>query len=201
MLIFASWYSDIKMQNDKEILGLLEKDITRGMDSLFNRYYRPLVVFAHSYLNDLAEAEDVVQEQMVKLWTCHAFDRVAADALGTFLFTVAKNACINRLEKKQLPLTSLDLPHFRIAQEEAGKMDDTAARIVFEALQKLPEKTRWVVECVMLEDKMYKEAASELGVSVNTVKTLLKQGMKVLKVELKDKQEYLLFLYIRARLN
>lgn len=57
------------------------------------------------------------------------------------------------------------------------------------------------MECVMLEDKMYKEAASELGVSVNTVKTLLKQGMKVLKVELKDKQEYLLFLYIRARLN
>lgn len=189
------------MQNDREILELLEKDTDKGMDHLFNRYYRPLVVFAHVYLNDMAEAEDTVQEQMVKLWTRRAFESVTADALGSFLFTVVKNACINHLEKKQLPLTSLDMPHFRIAQEEAGKMDDTAVRIVFEALQKLPEKTRRVVECVMLEDKMYKEAANELGVSVNTVKTLLKQGMKVLKSELKDKQEYLLLLYIRARLN
>ena len=189
------------MQNDKEILGLLKTDTDRGMDGLYDRYYKPLVVFAYAYLNDCAETEDLVQEQLVKLWSRRAFDLVTAGASGYFLFTVVKNACINRLEKKQLPLTSLDLPHFKIAQEEAERMDDTAARIVAEALQKIPEKTRRVVECVMLEDKMYKEAAGELGVSVNTIKTLLKQGMKILKEELKDKQDYLLLLYMCAKLQ
>lgn len=189
------------MQNDKEILGLLKTDTDRGMDSLFDRYYKPLVVFAYAYLNDWAETEDLVQEQLVKLWSRQAFDQVTAEALGSFLFTVVKNACINRLEKKPLPLTSLELPHFKIAQEEAERMDDAVARIVAEALQKLPEKTRRVVECVMLEDKMYKEAAEELGVSVNTIKTLLKQGMKILNEELKDKQDYLLLLYMRVKLQ
>ena len=57
------------MQNDKEILGLLKTDTDRGMDSLFDRYYKPLVVFAYAYLNDWAETEDLVQEQLVKLWS------------------------------------------------------------------------------------------------------------------------------------
>lgn len=46
------------MQNDKEILGLLKTDTDRGMDSLFDRYYKPLVVFAYAYLNDWAETDD-----------------------------------------------------------------------------------------------------------------------------------------------
>lgn len=183
------------MVRDHEILNMLNAGKEQGMESLFERYYRPLVVFADSYLHDLHEAEDLVQDQMVKLWTKRAFENVAAEALSTFLFTVIKNACINWAEKKKLPLMSLEMPHFQIAWEEAEQMDDSAVRLIREAMQKLPEKTRRVVECVMLQEKMYKEAADELGVSINTVKTLLKQGMKELRESLKDKQDYLLFLY------
>ena len=71
------------------------------MDALFERYYRPLVVFAESYLHDLQSAEDLVQEQMVKLWSKQTFAGIVPEALGTFLFTVVKNACINWLEKKR----------------------------------------------------------------------------------------------------
>ena len=89
------------------------------MDALFERYYRPLVVFAESYLHDLQSAEDLVQEQMVKLWSKQTFAGIVPEALGTFLFTVVKNACINWLEKKRLPVKSLDLLHYQIALEEA----------------------------------------------------------------------------------
>lgn len=64
------------------------------------------------------------------------------------------------------------------------------------ALEKLPDKTRLVVTVVMLQEKMYKEAAEELGVSVNTVKTLLKQGMRELRELLKDKQELIFYFYL-----
>ena len=67
--------------------------------------------------------------------------------------------------------------------------------MVRKALDSLPEKTRGVVECVMLRGRMYKEAAEELGVSLNTVKTLLKIGLKELRVLLKE-QRGMIFLFI-----
>lgn len=133
------------------------------MDALFERYYRPLVVFAESYLHDLQSAEDLVQEQMVKLWSKQTFAGIVPEALGTFLFTVVKNACINWLEKKRLPVKSLDLLHYQIALEEAERLDDSAVELIRGALEKLPDKTRLVVTVVMLQEKMYKEAAEELG--------------------------------------
>lgn len=185
------------MLQDCEILKSLRAGQEKGMEDLFARYYRPLVVFADCYLHDLQESEDLVQEQMVKLWTQHAFEPVAAGAFSSFLFTVVKNACINWLEKRRLAVTSLESTHFQIALEEAEHIDEASVRLLAEAVGRLPEKTRLVVECVMLKEKMYKEAAEELGVSINTVKTLLKQGMKELRERLKDKQEYLL-LYLRC---
>ena len=186
------------MLQEQEILKKLNAREEQGMEALFGRYYRPLVVFADSYVHDLAEAEDLVQEQLVKLWTKRAFENVVASALSTFLFTVIKNAAVNWLEKKKLPLIGLDLPHFQIAQEEAEQMDSAVVSLVRTAMQKLPGKTRLVVECVMLKEKSYKEAAAELGVSVNTIKTLLKQGVKELRANLKDKQDGLLLLYFRC---
>lgn len=75
-------------------------------------------------------------------------------------------------------------------------MDDSAVELIRGALEKLPDKTRLVVTVVMLQEKMYKEAAEELGVSVNTVKTLLKQGMRELRELLKDKQELIFYFYL-----
>ena len=120
------------------------------MDALFERYYRPLVVFAESYLHDLQSAEDLVQEQMVKLWSKQTFAGIVPEALGTFLFTVVKNACINWLEKKRLPVKSLNLLHYQIALEEAERLDDSAVELIRGALEKLPDKTRLVVTVVML---------------------------------------------------
>ncbi len=182
------------MVQDSEILNMLDTRKEQGMKALFNRYYKPLVVFAGAYLHDLQEAEDLVQEQLVKLWGKRTFENMTAGSLSTFLFTVVKNACINWIEKRKLTLVSLDMPHYQIAWEEAERMDDRVVHLVNGAMEKLPEKTRQVVVAVMLEGKMYKEAAEELGVSVNTVKTLLKQGMKELRKTFKDKHELLLWI-------
>ena len=163
---------------------------------LFQRYYKPLVVFAESYLHDLSGAEDLVQEQIIKLWSKKSFDRIEPDALSSFLFTVVKNACINCLEKKKLSTQSLASVHDQIAWEEAERLNEEAVKFIRDALEKLPNKTRQVVIAVMLDEKMYKEAALDLGVSVNTVKTLLKQGMKELKEMLKDKQDLIFYFHM-----
>lgn len=139
---------------DTEILALLQERKEAGMTALFERYYKPLVVFAGSYVRDVQEAEDLVQEQMVKLWEKGVF-----------------------------------------AQEEAERLDEEAVAAIRQALGMLPEKTRRVVNGVMLEEKMYKEVAEEL----NTVKTLLRLGIRELRELLKGKEGLFMLLCMRFR--
>nr|WP_290638593.1 sigma-70 family RNA polymerase sigma factor [Labilibaculum sp.] len=66
------------------------------------------------------------------------------------------------------------------------------------AIAELPEQSRKVVVCVMVQNMKYQEAADELGVSINTVKTNLKRGVLKLREVLKDKEE-LLFLFLLSK--
>ena len=171
--------------SDAQIIALLQAGKKQGMNTLFERYYKPLVLFANTLLHDLPEAEDIVLEQFVKIWEKELYRHIHPHALSTFLFTIVKNACINQI----------DLPHYSIAEEESNQLDETAIETVLTAVRKLPEKTQRVVQLVMCQGCTYQETANKLDVSINTVKTLLKAGMKELRSELKGyKKIFLLFM-------
>ena len=181
--------------SDAQIIALLQAGKRQGMNALFDRYYKPLVVFADDLLHDLPEAEDTVLEQFVKLWEKELYEHIHPNALSTFLFTIVKNACMNQITKKGLPTEQLDLPHYAIAQEESYLLDETIIETILAAVRKLPEKTQQVVQSVMCQGLSYQETADELEVSINTVKTLLKAGMRELRSELEEyKKMFLLFM-------
>ena len=179
--------------SDAQIIALLQAGKRQGMNALFDRYYKPLVVFADDLLHDLPEAEDTVLEQFVKLWEKELYEHIHPNALSTFLFTIVKNACMNQIAKKGLPTEQLDLPHYAIAQEESYLLDETIIETILAAVRKLPEKTQQVVQSVMCQGLSYQETADELEVSINTVKTLLKAGMRELRSELEEYKKMFLF--------
>ena len=179
--------------SDAQIIALLQAGKRQGMNALFDRYYKPLVVFADDLLHDLPEAEDTVLEQFVKLWEKELYEHIHPNALSTFLFTIVKNACMNQITKKGLPTEQLDLPHYAIAQEESYLLDETIIETILAAVRKLPEKTQQVVQSVMCQGLSYQETADELEVSINTVKTLLKAGMRELRSELEEYKKMFLF--------
>lgn len=181
--------------SDAQIIALLQAGKKQGMNTLFERYYKPLVLFANTLLHDLPEAEDIVLEQFVKIWEKELYRHIHPHALSTFLFTIVKNACINQIAKQGLFTEQLDLPHYSIAEEESNQLDETAIETVLTAVRKLPEKTQRVVQLVMCQGCTYQETANKLDVSINTAKTLLKAGMKELRSELKGyKKIFLLFM-------
>jgi len=56
-------------------------------------------------------------------------------------------------------------------------------KLLLEKLQKLPHQELQVVRAVIMENKKYKEAAEELHISVNTLKTHLTRALKQLRKE------------------
>lgn len=151
---------------------------------LFKNYYRPLVMYALGFLENRAEAEDAVQEVFIRFWENDHFSNIAS-YLHSYLYRSVKNACLNLMEKK-VSVSSESLDTIREFSEEMP--DDEAwtdyLDKIYLAINNLPPKTREIFLAIHVENKKYKDVATEFGVSVNTVKTALNRALKKLRENL-----------------
>jgi RNA polymerase sigma-70 factor (ECF subfamily) len=166
------------------ILDRLKKGDKKGLEMLFKNYYRPLVMYALGFLENRAEAEDAVQEVFIRFWENDHFSNIAS-YLHSYLYRSVKNACLNLMEKK-VSVSSESLDTIREFSEEMP--DDEAwtdyLDKIYLAINNLPPKTREIFLAIHVENKKYKDVATEFGVSVNTVKTALNRALKKLRENL-----------------
>ena len=189
------------MQHEEsKILKLLQSENRCGMELLFENYYRPLVLFADQYLHDIDRAEDVVQEQFIKFWENSLFEGIHEKALTSYLYTITRSACLNILERRGIQTESISAYCYEVACHEATGLDDGAVQLIRSALNKLPERTRQIVYSVVCESFSYAETAVRFGISINTVKTSLKKGMKELRENLGQRKDLLVFLFCFRKL-
>ena len=173
------------MISDADILRRFKTDRKQGIQVLFRRYYRPLVLFADEFVHSLSTAEDIVQDFFIRLWTDDYLEKLLPPALSSYLFTSVRNACYTYEHRKDVWNRRRDLPpEVNIAVETALEMDSEVADRINRAISKLPVQTRAVVTRILLEEMKYKDAAAELNISVNTLKTLLRNGLRTLRSEL-----------------
>jgi len=107
---------------DQEICSLLKVRKIGGMELLFREYYKPLVVWATTFLHDTQRAEDIVQDFFVKLWE-KPYSALLPETLKSYLFTSIRNLALNQLDKID-PLRS---KFGKIEKEEVSledKMED-----------------------------------------------------------------------------
>lgn len=176
----------------KEFLILnITKDNFR---QIFQRYYQPLVHLGLQYLEDEAEAKEVVQDAFLKLWEIHK--GMPSDSnLKNFLFTLVKNRCLNVLNRRQLLLKhhekiqNLEL-YFQVQSlskinSDYLELEELREKIEI-AIAKLPPNCRQVFEMSRFEDLKNREIAEKLGISQKTVEAHLTRALKILREELKD---------------
>lgn len=186
--------------DDADILMMLKKGEQDGMRFLLQRYYRSLVLFVDGFMHNLSESEDIVQDQFVKFWENRLFEGIHAKALSTYLYTIARNACFNILERRGIQTERISSIHLDIAYREAEKLDEATVELVHRALNRLPQRMREVVYSVICENYSYAETAQRFGISINTVKTSLRKGMKQLRNDLGDRKDLLVFLFLYSKI-
>ena len=82
---------------DTDILNTFKQNVNKGGSLLFRRYYRPLILFSNSLLNDDTFSEDIVQDVFYHFINTHAYTRVTPDTLAAFLFRAVRNLCVNKI--------------------------------------------------------------------------------------------------------
>ncbi len=152
---------------------------------IFEQHYQPLVNFAKSYLFDLAEAEDVVQQTFIKFWE-KADTMVIERTIQDYLFTAVKNQCLNRLASIKVSDKHkiLYLEAHMMAIKSGNTINEELESKIVAAINQLPLQVRKIIELKYTEDKKISEIAEILNVSKNTVKTQLQRGKAKLKASI-----------------
>jgi RNA polymerase sigma-70 factor (family 1) len=167
--------------SDRDILQRYKKDNRKGIRAAFEKYYDDLCIYAANISGDLPSAEDIVQTVFIRCWQEKSFSSIKT-SLKSYLYISVRNGCINHLKKQQAhrysdltELTGYDTNDSSDSTEQ--RSDPLLINELNKAIDKLPEKCRKVFLLVVLQSKSYKEAASELSISVNTVKTQISRAM------------------------
>ena len=165
-----------------DLLNVKQPEI---FESVFHQYYASLCFFANKFVRDEEAARDIVQEVFYHFIKNNVYRQLSPEALSTYLFRCVKNACLNKI-RDQREFAQAELLRYDAVEEEAMTVSLELIEAIRKAIEELPRKTRMVVMSVVVEGKKYKETAEELGVSVNTVKTLLSGGLKQLRQQFSD---------------
>lgn len=150
--------------------------------TIYLEFYPSLIVFAKGFVKEIATAEDIVEDVLLKLW--HNRNAIyAIKNLKLYLFVATKNACLNHLAKhkridyeslEDLEIAMLKVSHSPeetfISNEQLNKIQDE--------INKLPAKCRAIFMLIKEEGLKYGEVADLLNLSVKTIEAQMSIALK-----------------------
>lgn len=172
--------------DDKLIYRFLVEHNPRGMELLFENYYRPLVLWADSFLNDIPTAEDLVQDFFLTFWEKRAYDRITSTNIRGYVFASVRNNALKLLEKRDpLREAARELPVTGDGDEADWYTEEILQAIEAE-IEKLPPRMKEVLKSVYIDGLSYRETAEKFDISIATVKTLLVNALKRIRKVFSD---------------
>ena len=141
-----------------------------------------------------AEAEDVVQETMIKVWNRRdRWDEL--ESIEAFCLTICRNIAIDKTKKAENQNQSLmdehdspDSSYTSNPEEQAMQQDRIA--LIRRLIDTLPEKQRSCMQLRDFEGKSYKEIAKILDVSEEQVKINIFRARQTIKQKFIDTENY-----------
>jgi RNA polymerase sigma-70 factor (ECF subfamily) len=179
---------------DRASLLALQQGEAAALNRLIARWERPLLGFAYRYVQNHADAEDLVAEAFVRLYRQR--DRLRPDTkLSAWLFTTLANLCHNHHRwKRRHPAVALDAPAAPGESRPAGSeiaspqpapdaalAQDEALAAVRAAIARLPHDLKTTVLLHHYDRLSYREIAEISGCSERGVETRLYRARQQLR--------------------
>ncbi len=161
--------------------------------ALTMRLVPKVVGYAARLLQDVAEAEDVAQDAMLRLWKIAPQWRQGEAKVTTWLYRVVTNLCTDRLRKRRGDKSIDAVPEPVDDQPAApdGLIEKERAAALRKALDSLPERQRQAVVLRHLEGASNPEIAQIMEISTEAVESLTARGKRALKSALAGQRKEL----------
>src|SRR5262249_21929254 len=171
-------------------IALLDRIVARdetAVGELYDRHNRLLFGLILRILRDRGEAEEILQEVFLQVWTRAETYNVALGSPGGWLVRIARNRAIDRLRANAVRLRAVDAappPEGATATPETAAAQSEQQRAVARALDALPEEQRVLIEHAYYFGLTQSELANRFKLPLGTVKTQIRTGMMALREQL-----------------
>lgn len=185
-------------EDDKELLIRLAEDNQCAFSIIYIRYHAILYTFILRYVKNPHTAEEILQQIFVKLWELRKAIYIHT-TLKSYLYAMGRNTVLNYIRNSQRAM----LHNYKIAQiipdseDESARFssDPTIIDYLEKAIRQLPLQQRTVIT-MRREGLKAKEIADKMSISIHTVNTHYRDGIKTLRALLsRIMLPILIFLY------
>lgn len=145
-----------------------------------DRFYRA----AYSYTRHQEDALDAVQSAVCKALEAHKNIK-NAEAIKTWFYRILINECLTVLKKRnKVVLTAGSMEQEEVYYEKQYDQSDD----IEQELEKLEADVQGIIKLRFFEEMSLKEISAITGLNLNTVKTKLYRGLKLLKENIQEEQ-------------
>ncbi|WP_293915541.1 MULTISPECIES: sigma-70 family RNA polymerase sigma factor [unclassified Sphingobacterium] len=166
-------------------------------DKIFKNYFIRLCSYARSIIGSEDVAEDMVQEAFIVLSQNQDILNKSEVTIKSFLYSSVKYICLNHVRRRcigqRVQNENLIYEKLDYSDHLEGLIKAEIFGELHKELSNLPKKCKRICELIFLEEKSYEEAAAELNVSINTIKTQRQRALKYLKSKFLMEFLFLLF--------
>jgi len=167
---------------DEELVERCRADDHVAFTAIVDRY-KDRVYWLVRRIVGSADAEDLTQEVFLRAYRALPALRSGA-TLRTWLFRIARNLCLTELEKRSRRGEQLSVEEegdeklHPLMAETRERLEDQIeqrdfARLVLEAVERLPVQYRTVLTLYYVDEAKYEEIAQVMGIPLGTVKTYI----------------------------
>ena len=180
---------------DEKLISRFQAGDERAYVELVNRYKDKLLNFVFQFLGDLEQAEDVVQDTMIRLYEKkHYYKEIAK--FSTWIYTIARNLANTELRKrKRRKTTYLSQMSKEERQYEIPAVQDDVDQSLHNefvndriqsAINNLPEHFKLVIILRDIQELSYDDISNIVEVPLGTVKSRINRARIQLQAELQD---------------
>jgi RNA polymerase sigma-70 factor (ECF subfamily) len=176
-----------RLTDEKELLTLLQQSDAAAFTHIYNLYWKSCFFAAANKLQNLSEAEEVVQDIFLDLWKRREELHISS-CLSSYLAVSVKYKVINvlarrNLQSRYLKQRSIDNNPSDLSTEQHIRMAELQ-QLLEKETAKLPEKCRLVFEMSRQEGFSQRQIAKKLNISEKTVESHISRALRSLRTGL-----------------
>jgi RNA polymerase sigma-70 factor, ECF subfamily len=187
----------VNQDPDASLMLRVKRGDMAAFEALVEKYKQPVTNLAWRTLGDPDEAEDLAQNVFIQVYRSAARYEASAK-FTTWLFTIARNLCLNEIRRRSrhpseplepavetddTPQRQYEDPKTTVPPE--ALLQTELAQQIEKALAGLPENQRTAILLFREDDMSYETIAKILGTSLSATKSLIHRGRETLKQKLK----------------